>query len=125
VSPSTPPPATPGPPIPVIGADDQPAHHLEGCGPITPEAARRLAAAGLWRPILTDPATGAVLDVGRTQYLPPAGLAEYVLVRDRSCRFPPAPDHHNDTGRGPAGRPRPAAVLTGAEVTGAGVNHRS
>ncbi|HMG31970.1 MAG TPA: DUF222 domain-containing protein, partial [Jiangellaceae bacterium] len=41
----------------LIGADDQPAH-LHGHGPITAEAARRIAAHGVWRRILTDPALG-------------------------------------------------------------------
>jgi len=71
----------------VIGVDDQPAH-LHGYGPITAGVARRIAADGTWRRLLTDPASGAVLDVGRTRYTPPADLAEHVLVRDRSCRFP-------------------------------------
>ncbi|HET6728394.1 MAG TPA: HNH endonuclease signature motif containing protein, partial [Jiangellaceae bacterium] len=43
---------------------------------------------GVWRRILTDPATGAVLDVGRQRYAPPPELADHVIVRDRSCRFP-------------------------------------
>jgi Domain of unknown function (DUF222) len=71
----------------LIGADDQPAH-LEGCGPITAEVARRLAADGTWRRILTDPASGAVLDLGRTRYTPPPDLAEHVIARDHTCRFP-------------------------------------
>ncbi|MGH9251798.1 MAG: DUF222 domain-containing protein, partial [Acidimicrobiales bacterium] len=71
----------------LIGVDDQPAH-LEGYGPIGAEVARRIAAHGTWRRVLTDPATGAVLDVGRERYLPPPELAEHVIVRDQSCRFP-------------------------------------
>jgi hypothetical protein len=71
----------------LIGADDQPAH-LEGYGPIGAAAARRIAADGTWRRLLTDPATGAVLDVGRDRYTPPPELTEHVIVRDRTCRFP-------------------------------------
>jgi hypothetical protein len=71
----------------LLGADDQPAH-LEGYGPITAETARRLAGHGTWRRILTDPATGAVLDLGRQRYSPPAELADHIIVRDQSCRFP-------------------------------------
>jgi hypothetical protein len=71
----------------LIGVDDQPAH-LHGYGPITAAVARRIAADGTWRRLLTDPASGAVLDVGRKRYLPPAELAEHVLVRDQTCRFP-------------------------------------
>ena len=71
----------------LIGADDHPAH-LAGYGPIGAEVARRIAAHGVWRRILTDPASGAVLDVGRERYVPPPELAEHVLVRDQTCRFP-------------------------------------
>jgi hypothetical protein len=71
----------------LIGVDDQPAH-LQGYGPVTAAVARRIAAQGTWRRLLTDPASGAVLDVGRERYTPPADLAEHVIVRDRTCRFP-------------------------------------
>jgi hypothetical protein len=52
--------------------------------------ARRIAddPSGTWRRILTDPPTGAVLDVGHTSYRPPAGLARHVTARDGTCRFP-------------------------------------
>ncbi len=42
----------------------------------------------MWRRVLTDPATGAVLDVGRRQHDPPADLERFVRVRDGMCRFP-------------------------------------
>jgi hypothetical protein len=71
----------------LIGVDDQPAH-LHGYGPITAAVARRIAAHGSWRRLLTDPVSGAVLDVGRERYTPPADLADHVLVRDQTCRFP-------------------------------------
>jgi hypothetical protein len=71
----------------LIGVDDQPAH-LEGYGPVTAAVARRIAAHGTWRRLLTDPASGAVLDVGRTRYTPPPDLAEHVIARDQTCRFP-------------------------------------
>ncbi len=47
-----------------------------------------LAAGGTWRRLITDPANGTVLDVGRTRYRPPAGLADLVRARDRACVFP-------------------------------------
>ena len=47
-----------------------------------------LAAGGTWRRLVTDPASGAVVDVGRTRYRPPAGLADLVRARDRACVFP-------------------------------------
>jgi Domain of unknown function (DUF222) len=71
----------------LIGVDDQPAH-LQGYGPITAEVAGRIAAHGTWRRLLTDPVSGAVLDVGRERYTPPPDLAEHVIARDQTCRFP-------------------------------------
>jgi hypothetical protein len=73
----------------LLGLDDQPGH-LAGYGPVPAELARRLAAdpTGTWQRLLTDPATGALLDVGRTCYRPPAALDEFVRARDRTCRFP-------------------------------------
>jgi hypothetical protein len=71
----------------LLGVDDRPAH-LEGYGPITAAVARRIAADGTWRRLLTDPASGAVLDIGRERYTPPPDLAEHVIARDQTCRFP-------------------------------------
>jgi hypothetical protein len=73
----------------LLGLDERPGE-LAGYGPIPAEVARRLAADpdGTWQRILTDPASGALLDVGRTAYRPPAALAEHVRARDRTCRFP-------------------------------------
>jgi hypothetical protein len=71
----------------LLGIDDHPAH-LHGYGPITAETARRIAADGTWRRLLTDPVSGALLDYGTTRYAPPADLVEHVNARDRSCRFP-------------------------------------
>jgi hypothetical protein len=71
----------------LIGLDDRPGE-LDGYGPITAEAARRIAAHGVWRRLLTDPATGAVLDYGTTRYVPPKDLLDHVHARDHSCRFP-------------------------------------
>ena len=47
-----------------------------------------LAAGGTWRRLVTAPASGVVIDVGRTRYRPPAGLADLVRARDRACVFP-------------------------------------
>ena len=47
-----------------------------------------LAVGGTWRRLVTDPASGTVVDVGRTRYRPPAGLADLVRARDRACVFP-------------------------------------
>lgn len=71
----------------LLGLDDAPAG-LAGYGPITAEAARALARDGTWRRIVTDPLSGAVLDVGRTRYRPPADLDQHVRARDRTCARP-------------------------------------
>ncbi|HVQ92965.1 MAG TPA: DUF222 domain-containing protein [Mycobacteriales bacterium] len=73
----------------LLGLDDEPGD-LAGHGPIPASMARRIAAdpTGTWRRILTDPATGAVLDVGRNTYRPPPAVVRHVTTRDRTCRFP-------------------------------------
>jgi len=73
----------------LLGLDDQPGE-LAGHGPIPAELARQVAAdpTGTWRRILTDPATGAILDVGHRSYRPPRPLARFVTARDGTCRFP-------------------------------------
>ena len=71
----------------LLGLSDEPGV-LAGHGPIPASMARRLAADGTWRRILTDPIGGAVLDVGRRSYAPPAALADHVIARDQTCRFP-------------------------------------
>jgi hypothetical protein len=73
----------------LLGLDDAPGE-LAGHGPIPADLARDIAAdpTGTWQRILTDPVSGALLDVGRTSYTPPAAMAEHVRVRDRTCRFP-------------------------------------
>lgn len=72
----------------LAGLSDTPGE-LSGYGPIDAGTARCLAnSEATWRRILTDPATGAVLDVGTTSYHPPAALDHFVRTRDRTCRFP-------------------------------------
>ncbi len=71
----------------LIGLDEKPAD-LAGFGPISADQARALAAGGVWRRLVTDPLTGAVLDVGRARYRPPRALAEHVLARDAVCSAP-------------------------------------
>ena len=68
-----------------LGLDDQPGE-LAGYGPITAQAARQVAAEGTWRRLLTDPATGGLLDYGRTVYDPPQNLTDHVITRDQTCR---------------------------------------
>ncbi|HJQ02996.1 MAG TPA: DUF222 domain-containing protein [Jatrophihabitans sp.] len=73
----------------LLGLDDQPGH-LTGYGPITAQQARRLAAeeSGSWRRLLTDPDTGALLDISQHRYRPPQRLRDYLAARDDSCAFP-------------------------------------
>ena len=41
-----------------------------------------------WRRLLTDPVSGALLDVGQRTYRPPVAIDRHVQLRDRHCRFP-------------------------------------
>lgn len=71
----------------LFGGNNQPAE-LNGYGPISAEAARRLARQALhWTGLVQDPATGAILAVGRRRKVP-AGLKRWLQARDGTCRFP-------------------------------------
>jgi hypothetical protein len=69
----------------LLGLDDQPAE-LAGIGPITAEVARRIAADGTWRRLLTDPRTGRFDELSTDSYEPPQDLRDHVVARDRTCR---------------------------------------
>lgn len=107
----------------LMGEDDEPAH-LGGYGPVDAGTARALAAGGVWRRLVTDPLSGAVLDLGRTRYRPTTELAEHVVARDRTCARPgcgvPAEscdlDHTLEFHARPGSDPdeRPALGSTGA-----------
>ena len=56
--------------------------------PVPAMTAWALAAGGTWRRLVTNPVSEVVLDVGRTRYRPPTGLADLVRARDRACVFP-------------------------------------
>lgn len=71
----------------LLGLDEVPAS-LDGYGPLSAVQARALAHGGVWRRLVTDPLSGAVLDVGRRRYRPPADLAEHVRARDGRCAEP-------------------------------------
>ncbi|AXB48460.1 hypothetical protein A4R43_13485 [Amycolatopsis albispora] len=97
---------------------------LAGHGPIPASLAREIAAAPgtVFQRILTDPAGGQVVELGRRRYRPRAGLDELVRVRDRECRRPgctrPAQfgdlDHCDTQGRGwKDGCPTNATTLVG------------
>lgn len=79
------------PALTLLGQDEagSPPATIEGYGPIDPVTARRLTAEApsLYR-LLTDPHTGARLDLSRTAYRPTAELRLWLRLRDETCRFP-------------------------------------
>ncbi|MFC4002035.1 DUF222 domain-containing protein [Prauserella oleivorans] len=83
----------------LVGLANNPAE-LAGHGPLPAPIARAIAfdPKSTWRRIITDPHTGAPIDVGRERYRPPAVTADHVKVRDRECRFPTChrPAHYTD-----------------------------
>lgn len=74
----------------LLGVSDG-AAELRGYGAIAPATAEALAQGGTWRRLVTDPLSGTVLDVGRTRYRPPPGLAAHVRTRDGTCVRPGCP----------------------------------
>lgn len=71
----------------LLGLAENPGQ-LAGYGAIPASIARQLAADGNWQRFISDPATGNLLDFGREKYTPPQELVDYLLARDRVCRFP-------------------------------------
>jgi hypothetical protein len=73
----------------LLGVDDGPGE-LSGHGAVTASQVRAAAqaAGAVWRRVVTDEATGAVLDVGRTRYRPPAAIADTVRAAHPRCVFP-------------------------------------
>ena len=61
---------------------------LAGYGPIPASVAREIAADPRWKRFITDPITGNLLDFGREHYEPPQALKDFLIARDRTCRFP-------------------------------------
>ena len=91
----------------LAGATQQPAE-IHGYGPATIGTIHELADKNtFWRRIVTDPMTGAVLDVGRRRKHT-AALGEHVRTRDKHCVFPGCPrpaedcqlDHTTDHAHG-------------------------
>jgi len=103
-----------------LGLAENPAV-LSDYGPIPASIARELAADGKWRrfisdPVsgslldlgretyepprrfISDPVSGSLLDLGRETYEPPQALRDFLLARDRICRFPGCrrPGHMTD-----------------------------
>jgi hypothetical protein len=71
----------------LLGLAESPGE-LSGYGPIPASIARALAADGNWRRLITEPITGHLLEYGRETYQPPQALVDFLLARDRTCRFP-------------------------------------
>jgi hypothetical protein len=71
----------------LLGLADNPAELL-GYGPIPAALVRERSASADWVRLVVDPVTGHLLDYGNVIYRPPAELADYVMARDRRCRFP-------------------------------------
>jgi hypothetical protein len=70
-----------------LGMDEKPGV-LDGYGEIPASIARELAKDAKWRRFITDPITGNLLDYGRITYEPPQALIDFIVARDRRCRFP-------------------------------------
>ena len=71
----------------LLGLAENPGQ-LAGYGPIPAAVARELASDAQWRRFITEPQTGNLLDFGRESYEPPQQLKDFLIARDRSCRFP-------------------------------------
>jgi len=71
----------------LLGLADNPADLL-GFGPIPAALVRDRSAAADWLRLVVDPVNGYLLDYGTVIYRPPAELADFVMARDRRCRFP-------------------------------------
>jgi len=81
----------------LLGLAENPGQ-LAGYGAIPASVARTLASDGTWRRFITDPQSGALLDYGRETYTPPQELVDFLIARDRTCRFPGCrqPAHRSD-----------------------------
>jgi hypothetical protein len=71
----------------LLGLAENPGQ-LAGYGPIPASVARELASDGKWKRFITEPQTGNLLDFGRESYEPPQQLKDFLIARDRTCRFP-------------------------------------
>jgi hypothetical protein len=83
----------------LLGLADHPGE-IVGYGIIPAAIARRLAADGQWRRLVTDPLTGHLLDCGRHRYRPTQLLRNYLLAREKVSAFPgatSAPEPRTDT----------------------------
>jgi hypothetical protein len=76
------------PVLTLLGVDDEPAT-LEGYGPISPEAARRIVGeASSFTRVLTHPESGVILSVDKKPEKITKGMRKALRMRDETCRFP-------------------------------------
>lgn len=71
----------------LLGLAENPGE-LAGYGPIPAQVAREIAGDAQWKRFITEPITGNLLDFGREHYEPPQALKDFLIARDRTCRFP-------------------------------------
>ena len=71
----------------LLGLAENPGE-LAGYGPIPASVAREIASDAKWKRFITEPITGNLLDFGRESYEPPQALKDFLIARDRTCRFP-------------------------------------
>jgi hypothetical protein len=71
----------------LMGLTENPGE-LAGYGPIPASVAREIASDARWKRFITEPVTGNLLDFGRESYEPPQALKDFLIARDRTCRFP-------------------------------------
>ncbi|MET1087207.1 MAG: DUF222 domain-containing protein [Arthrobacter sp.] len=85
------------PVLSLLGAATEPAT-LDGYGPVPPSMARRLVGdgAGSFLRVLTDPRSGAPLEIGRTSYRVPKAMRQWLRLRDGRCPFPGCNNHSLD-----------------------------
>jgi hypothetical protein len=79
-------------PLSTLLGGDEPGELVDH-GPIDAATVRELAYSSdaTWRRLLTDPVSGAVLELGAHTYVPGRALDRFVRKRDRTCRFPGCP----------------------------------
>ena len=71
----------------LLGLAENPGQ-LAGYGAIPAAVARQLASDAQWKRFITEPQSGNLLDFGRESYEPPQALKDFLIARDRTCRFP-------------------------------------
>jgi len=71
----------------LLGLAENPGQ-LAGYGAIPASVARHLASDASWKRFITEPQSGNLLDFGRESYQPPQVLKDFLIARDRTCRFP-------------------------------------